>query len=84
MAEITRNNTGNRSVIGPESSLEAHLLAEVLAELRAVRLVLERLEHQAAEGAREFLPAVRSMLGRKTVKAAASASRMFGNGGSRI
>ena len=62
-------------------SNEARLLAEVVTELRAVRAVLERLELQAAEGAREFLPALRNLLGRRTVKAAASAGRMFKDGG---
>lgn len=56
---------------------EAQWRAEMLIELRAIREVLDRLERQAAEGAREFLPAVRHMLGRRTVKAAASASSMF-------
>lgn len=79
MTETTGNTGRNTPVIGLASpvSNEARLLVEVLTELRAVRAVLERVEHQAAEGAREFLPAVRHMLGRRTVKAAASASSMF-------
>lgn len=83
MTETTGNTGRNTPVIGLASpvSNEARLLVEVLTELRAVRAVLERVEHQAAEGAREFLPAVRQLVGRKTVKAAASASRMFRNGG---
>lgn len=80
MTETTRNISRNIPVIGPEASLEARLLAEVVTELRAVRVILERVEHQAAEGAREFLPAVRHLLGRRAVKAAASASHMFRGG----
>jgi hypothetical protein len=82
--ETARN--GPAIGIGASSpvSNEARLLVEVLTELRAIRAALERVEHQAAEGAREFLPAIRHMLGRRTVKAAASAGRIFKDGGRAI
>jgi len=81
MTEFPGETARNRTVItaGAASpvSNEARLLVEVLTELRAVRAVLERVEQQAQDGAREFLPWVRQMAGRRTVRAAASASSMF-------
>jgi hypothetical protein len=86
MTEFPGETARNGPVISPENraiagylSREAELLTAVLDELRSIRAVLERLEQQASEGAREFLPAVRHLLGRRTVKAAASASAMFRN-----
>lgn len=73
--ETARNSRGDHWVTD-----EAFLLDEILKELRGVRTVLERIEQQGQEVGREFLPWVRQMMGRRAVRAAASASGMFRGG----
>lgn len=52
---------------------EARLLAGISDQLAAIQGTLDRLEL----GAAEFVPALRSMMGRRMTKAAASAAELF-------
>lgn len=73
MSETPSETARNPRAADGYVSDEARLLAKISDQLADLQATADRMEN----GAREFLPAARAWLGKRTTKAAMSAADMF-------